>query len=59
MNIGDVIGGFGDEDGITLHRAEQLDENNEVIVIEVSLHEPEDEDFAWAIEQLAILEETE
>ena len=56
MNIGDVISGYGDEYGITLHTLSAIYEDQ--TAISVKLYEPDDENFAWAIEQLASLQET-
>jgi hypothetical protein len=58
MNVGDVISGFETEDGITLHVISAIDVENDEVSIDISIYEPTDENFAWAIEQLASLEET-
>jgi hypothetical protein len=57
MNIGDIISGYGDEYGITLHTISGI--HGDQTAISIKLYEPDDENFAWAIEQLAILEENE
>lgn len=58
MNVGDVISGFETEDGITLHVISAIDVENNEVSIDISIYEPTDENFAWAIQQLASLEET-
>jgi len=56
MEIGDLVSGFEDEDGITLHTITSVEE--EAVTISVIQYKPTDENFAWAIEQLASLQET-
>jgi hypothetical protein len=56
MQVGDIISGFEDEDGITLHQL--IMKSDEVSGISVIQYKPTDENFAWAIEQLASLQET-
>jgi hypothetical protein len=58
MNVGDVISGFETEDGITLHVISAIDVENDEMSIDISIYEPTDENFAWAIQQLASLQET-
>jgi len=55
LNVGDIVGGFGDENGITLHKVVWSD--SEEVRIEVCKYEPGDPDFVWAIEQLTALEQ--
>lgn len=54
-NVGDIVGGFGDEGGVTLHKVVSSDA--EEVQIEVYRYEPGDPDFAWAVEQLNALEQ--
>ena len=56
MKIDDLVSGFEDEDGITLHTITSI--NEDAVSISVIQYKPTDENFAWAIEQLASLEET-
>jgi len=56
MQVGDILGGFGDEDGITLHTLGPQD--GEMSSVSIIHYKPDDENFAWAIEQLASLQET-
>jgi len=58
MNVGDVISGFETEDGITLHVISAISVENDEVSINISTYEPTDENFAWAIQQLASLQET-
>jgi hypothetical protein len=58
MNVGDVISGFENEDGISLHVISAIDVENDEVSIDISIYEPTDENFAWAIQQLASLQET-
>ena len=58
MNVGDVISGFETEDGITLHVISAIDVENDQMSIDISIYEPTDENFVWAIQQLASLQET-
>lgn len=58
MNVGDVTSGFETEDGITLHVISAIDVENDEVSIDISIYKPTDENFAWAIEQLASLQET-
>lgn len=58
MNVGDVISGFETEDGITLHVISAIDVENDQMSIDIRIYEPTDENFAWAIQQLASLQET-
>lgn len=58
MNVGDVISGFETEDGITLHVISAIDVENDEVSIDIGIYEPTDENFAWAIQQLASLQET-
>jgi len=57
MQVGDIISGFEDEDGITLHQI--IMKGDEVSGISVIQYKPTDENFAWAIQQLAALEQNE
>ena len=59
MNVGDVISGFENEDGISLHVISAIDVENDEVHIDIRIYEPTDEDFAWAIQQLAALEQNE
>ena len=58
MNVGDVISGFETEDGITLNVISAISVDNDEVSINISTYEPTDENFAWAIQQLASLQET-
>jgi hypothetical protein len=58
MNVGDVISGFETEGGITLHVISAIDVENDEVSIDISTYGPTDENFAWAIQQLASLQET-
>lgn len=58
MNVGDVISGFETEYGITLHVISAIGVENDEVSINISTYEPTDENFAWAIQQLASLQET-
>jgi len=59
MNVGDVISGFENEDGISLHVISAIDVESDKVHIDIRIYEPDDEDFAWAIQQLAALEQNE
>lgn len=58
MNVGDVISGFETEDGITLHVLSTIDVESDEMSVDIRIYEPTDENFAWAIQQLALLQET-
>ena len=58
MNVGDVISGFETEDGITLHVLSAIDVESDEMSVDIRIYEPTDENFAWAIQQLALLQET-
>lgn len=58
MQIGDVVSGYENQDGVYLHAISSLDEVNGTIAIEVRLYEPTDENFAWAVAQLQSLPST-
>lgn len=49
MAENDIISAYENDLGVTLHRLGQCD--GETTWIEVRLYTPEDEDFAWALEQ--------
>jgi len=59
MNVGDVISGFETEDGIILHVISAVDVENDEMSVDIRIYEPTDENFAWAIQQLAALEQNE
>lgn len=51
MNVGDVIAGFENEDGITLHIISHVDGHE--VSIDICVYGPEHEDFSWAVDQLS------
>ena len=55
MEIGEVVSGYENQDGITLNIIHEIDEILGTTGINVKLFEPDDQDFAWAVEQLALL----
>lgn len=54
MQVGDIISGYEDTDGVFLHTISGFHDN--LVDIDIKLYEPEDPDFAWALEQLRNLE---
>lgn len=56
MQVGDVISGYETQDGVYLHTISGVDEVNDTVQIEIKLYEPGDQNFAWAVEQLSILQ---
>jgi len=57
MNVGDIISGFENEDGITLHTIVSIDEEADSVGLRIRQYLPDDKNFAWAIQQLAALEQ--
>lgn len=53
MQVGDVVGGFHSQDGVYLHIIKRLDDESGEI--EIKVFEPDDPDFAWAVQTLAQL----
>lgn len=51
--VGDIISGFESEDGITLHKLVMKGYNVSSLLI--TLYKPDDENFVWAVQQLAAL----
>ena len=54
--VGQIISGYQNEVGITLNKVSQTE--NDIVTLEVTLYEPDDPKFAWALEQLSSLPET-
>lgn len=52
--VGDIVGGFGDQDGVTLHTVTSVD--GEKVAITINFYSPNDPDFNWAVEELQKLE---
>jgi hypothetical protein len=55
MKVGDVVFGYGDQDGIYLHSISTIED--ETVSLEITLYSPEDPLFSWALEQLNGLEQ--
>ena len=55
MEIDEVVNGYEDQYGITLHVINDIDETLGISSIKIMLFEPDNQDFAWAVEQLALL----
>lgn len=53
MQVGDVIGGFDTQDGVHLHIVKAI--NGDTTEIEIRVFEPDDPQFAWAVQTLAQL----
>lgn len=56
VQVGQIASGYQDEFGVTLNKVSEIGE--ETVTLEVTLYEPDDPQFAWALEQLSSLEET-
>mgnify|MGYP003675543293 CR=1 FL=1 len=54
MEIGEIISGYGDQYGITLQSISEI--TPETSAITTTIYEPEDANFAWAVDQLALLD---
>ena len=54
MKVGDIVFGYGDQDGIYLHSISTIED--ETTSLNVTLYKPEDPLFAWALGQLEELE---
>ena len=54
--VGQIISGYQNEVGVTLNKVSQKE--NDIVTLEVTLYEPDDPQFAWALEQLSSLPET-
>jgi len=52
--VGDTVGGFGDQYGVTLHTVTHVDD--EQVAITVNFYPPDDPNFNWAVEELQKLE---
>jgi hypothetical protein len=50
MQVGDVVSGYGDENGIHLHIIGSMD--GDTIELQIKFYDPAHPDFAWAIEML-------
>ena len=58
MQVGDIVSGYENQDGVYLHAISNIDEVNGTIEIEINLYDPDHQDFAWAISQLQALPST-
>lgn len=54
--VGQIISGYQNEFGVTLNKIAVIE--GDTMQIEVVLYEPDDPQFAWALEQLSSLKET-
>jgi len=52
--VGDIVGGFGDQYGVTLHTVSSVDASK--VAITMDFYPPNDPDFNWAVEELQKLE---
>ena len=57
IQVGQIISGYQNELGVTLNKISEV--SGEVATIEVTLYEPDHEDFAWALAQLEALTDAE
>ena len=55
MKIGQIVGGEETEDGVVLNVISSI--GDETCAIEVKQYNPNNAEFAWALEQLRTLEE--
>lgn len=56
IQVGQIISGYQSELGVTLNKISEVGE--ETVSMEVTLYEPDHEDFSWALEQLAALDQS-
>lgn len=56
MAVNDVLSGYENEDGVYLNII--IADDGETVTIDARLYEPDHEDFAWAVEQLAALQQS-
>lgn len=56
LQVGQIISGYQNELGVTLNKVSEVGE--ETTSLEVTLYEPDDPQFAWALEQLAALDQS-
>ena len=56
MEVGQIISGYQNELGVTLNSVSHVE--NGLVTLEVALYEPDDPKFAWALEQLAALDQS-
>lgn len=52
--VGDIVGGFGDHEGVTLHVVTSA--TDDAIEISIDFYPPDHPDFNWAVERLNELE---
>lgn len=57
IQVGQIISGYQNELGVTLNKISEVGE--ETSSVEVTLYEPDHEDFAWALSQLQALTDAE
>lgn len=56
MKVGQIVSGYSNEFGITLHQISEI--NGEQVKIKVSTYEEGHVDYAWAHEQLSLLKQS-
>lgn len=50
MNIGEIVSGYGTQEGVYLHTISKVD--GDEVTIEITFYEPSHEDFEWAVGQV-------